>query len=387
MAKGNELTALDLFCGAGGLSTGLSRAGFNIIGGLDIDKYSIETFKNNHHNAVAICGDITKMYPKEIMEKLGRDKVYLVAGGPPCQGFSNANRHKKFIEDPRNLLYKYFVNFIKEVKPEVVLMENVQGILKKAKEIKEDFKLAGYEIDYRLVNAKYFGIPQNRKRVIFIGRIRKGGSAPDFVNSVFNHLKNYETSDFVPLKDALWGLRKLTPIRTKHNPGLESEESGFTEDHIVSNTAAPNYILEINLGKLPSVVFNHKARYNNDRDIEIFKRLPQGGKSDHPVIQDIMPYKSREHIFKDKYFKLEEDSVCKTITSHMKYDCNMYIHPYEARGLTPREAARVQGFPDSYRFYGTVSSWYNQIGNAVPPLLAFKIGKSILNSLHGANNI
>ena len=117
--------------------------------------------------------------------------------------------------------------------------------------------------------------------------------------------------------------------------------------------------------------------FANKRDINIFKLLPQGGDSTHPKIQDIMPYKRRKDIFKDKYFKLHSNKVCKTITSHMKFDCNMYIHPNQPRGLTPREAARVQGFPDDYFFVGPISKCYMQIGNSVPPPLSEALCKSI----------
>lgn len=129
------------------------------------------------------------------------------------------------------------------------------------------------------------------------------------------------------------------------------------------------YIEYINQSKDIKVTCNHKSRYNNDRDIEIYSRLNPGDKSDDPKIADIMPYKSRSHIFKDKYFKLEPNKLCKTITAHMKFDCNMYIHPSQARGLTPREAARVQSYPDDYFFRGSFTKTYMQVGNSVPPLL------------------
>ena len=111
-------------------------------------------------------------------------------------------------------------------------------------------------------------------------------------------------------------------------------------------------VYEINQENNIRYTYNHTARFNNPRDREIFRRLPQGGNAEHHSISDIMPYKTRRHIFKDKYYKLKKQSVCKTITSHMRLDCNMYIHPTQARGLTPREAARIQGFPDNYIFYG-----------------------------------
>ncbi|EXY98128.1 C-5 cytosine-specific DNA methylase family protein, partial [Bacteroides fragilis str. 3998 T(B) 4] len=124
-------------------------------------------------------------------------------------------------------------------------------------------------------------------------------------------------------------------------------------------------------------LLNHKSRYNNENDIEIFNRLKPGEDSTATSIQDILKYKNREDIFKDKYKKLRDNEVCKTITSHMRFDCHMYIHPFQARGLSPREAARVQTFPDDYFFRGTLNDWYYQIGNAVPVRLAYIIAKTI----------
>ena len=116
----------------------------------------------------------------------------------------------------------------------------------------------------------------------------------------------------------------------------------------------------------------------NDRDIEIYGRMLPGDKSDSPRIADIMPYKSRNDIFKDKYYKLIYSNICKTITAHMKFDCNMYIHPTQARGLTPREAARIQSYPDSFFFLGPYTKTYQQIGNSVPPLMARAIGEEVI---------
>ncbi len=164
-------------------------------------------------------------------------------------------------------------------------------------------------------------------------------------------------------------------MKKKNDTKNEYIESGLNVLKKIAKTN--NYIELINNKRKIKYIYNHKARYNNLRDIEIFKKLPQGADSTHSSIKDIMPYKNRSKIFKDKYYKLSNNKICKTITSHMKFDCNMYIHPTQARGLSPREAARVQSFPDDYFFVGPVSKCYSQIGNAVPPLLSSFICEAI----------
>lgn len=376
-------TIIDLFCGPGGLSLGFENAGFDIALANDIDESSIQTFRKNHPDIPSkniMLGDIGE-FIKSKKSNLEKKGFSVVVGGPPCQGFSMANR-QRLISDPRNALYKKFVEVIKLSQPSFLVMENVKGMLPYAPQVVEDFKTVGYIADYRLFNAKDFGIPQNRERLIYIG-IRKDLSKDpiDTIQGIFKDIENKKTPTITPLNDAFWGLRKLVARKKKGDTGVESKESGFTKDEIVGRGKPNEYISRINHGKIPKEIYNHKARYNNNRDLEIFKLLPPGKKSDHESIQHIMPYKSRSHIFKDKYFKLHPDKVSKTITSHMKFDCNMYIHPFEARGITPREAARIQSFPDNYIFEGSYTRWYSQVGNAVPPLLGEIIARSIMKKL------
>jgi DNA (cytosine-5)-methyltransferase 1 len=234
-----------------------------------------------------------------------------------------------------------------------------------------------YQFKSIILQASDFGIPQNRERFIIIGN-RLGVK----INDIFLKMSEYMVEDGFKLKDALYGLPHIEPKAEKGVPGVESEASGYTEcdfDYVMND-----FYHFINGNKKIKKLYNHKARYNNPRDIEIFRRLPQGGNSLHESISDIMPYVRRNGIFKDKYYKLEENQVCKTITSHMKYDCNSYIHPWEARGLSPREAARIQTFPDDYFFQGSQNLWYAQIGNAVPVRLAEVIGNSIMYFMKGA---
>ena len=369
----NQLGMVDLFCGAGGLSLGFVQAGYTTLLANDIEPCCVDTYSHNHPETPRdhiVLGDIREVVD-HLEDLLKGKKVDIVVGGPPCQGFSTANR-QRLIDDPRNHLYKNYVEVVKRVQPKFFVMENVKGMLAVADQVKEDFRGIGYEVECHVLKAEDFGVPQHRERLRYIGnRI-----------SVDNHLvfeELFEIAKQTPaytLKDALFGLRELEANRQKNSTEEDSEISGRkieASDYCSHNA----YVDYINQGKRFPLVYNHKARYNNDRDIEIYGRLNQGDRSDDPKIADIMPYARRNDIFKDKYFKLEENKVCKTITAHMKFDCNMYIHPTQSRGLTPREAARIQSFPDDYFFRGAYTKTYMQIGNSVPPLLGRAIASVI----------
>lgn len=364
---------VDLFAGCGGLSCGLEQAGFTPWFVNEIVETFCNTYKKNHNldDDHYFVGDIN-----DLNENLDDYKEYLkditlVCGGPPCQGFSMANR-QRILDDPRNQLYKAYLYFLSQVRPKFFIMENVKGMSKKIGEIKDDFtKYLGeeYQFDYRLLKAQDFGVPQNRERFIMIGN--RVGVNP---NDIFEEIFKQRRSPFV-LKDALEGLPHLES-RKRIGKNEENERSGFTERQFVYPET--EFYHFINGYRHIDKLYNHKNRYNNPRDIEIYRRLPQGANSLHDSIADIMPYSRRNGIFKDKYYKLDETQICKTITSHMKFDCNMYIHPWEARGLSPREAARIQTFPDDYVLTGAQNLWYAQVGNAVPVKLAKAIGMGIM---------
>lgn len=356
---------VDLFCGAGGLSLGFKQEGFKTVLANDIEKCCIDTYAHNHPEtprSKIVLGDI-----KDVCEQLnaiiGDTVVDIVVGGPPCQGFSMANR-QRLIDDPRNKLYRYYLKVVSILRPKFFVMENVKGMLSVAEQVVEDFQKLGYKVDYRVLNAKDYGVPQNRERLIYIGNITNQENTV-----IFDKIAEYSTTvSETVLGDALYGLRPLNASRIKNATEIDTIESGCKIERNY-NKLTNKYLSMINQGKIYPFVLNHKARYNNDRDIEIFGRLEQGDKSDDPKIADIMPYGRRNDIFKDKYYKLVSDRICKTITAHMKFDCNMYIHPTQARGLTPREAARVQSYPDDYFFRGAYTKTFMQIGNSVPPLL------------------
>lgn len=368
---------VDLFAGCGGLSTGMENAGFTPWFVNEIVPQYCDTYRANHQLPDGHCyvGDINELNKNIKDYKSILKDIDLVCGGPPCQGFSTANR-QRIIDDPRNGLYRAYLQFLQHVRPKFFVMENVVGMANKLAEIKEDFlKYLGdeYAFDAKVLQAQNYGVPQNRRRLIFIGN-RMGVDPAD----IFAEIEKQRRDPFV-LRDVLEGLPPLQVKEPKGKAGIENYESGLTvRDFKYKRNAFYRFI---NGERVISKLYNHKNRYNNPRDVEIFRRLPQGADSTHESIADIMPYTRRKDIFKDKYHKLEEGKICKTITSHMKYDCNMYIHPWEARGLSPREAARIQTFPDDYVFQGAQNSWYAQIGNAVPVKMAEVIGNAIMKFL------
>lgn len=381
-----ELLFADFFSGAGGLSQGLVNAGF--VPAFVNDNYldALETYYFNHNLSLErfFYGDIAEVVTNIQFFLPLLENVKLIAGGPPCQGFSMANRQnfeidseskeKRFIDDERNVLYKHFVQLLGIVQPDFFIMENVRGMRKVENQIEEDIRLASnqeYFYTPLILDAKKFGVPQSRIRYILVG-----GKDVFSIEQIKTRLTtgNYNGQGY-KLNDALFGLPEIGTNPVKLNIDYESDANGYNVRDIA--VEQNSFLKEINKGKISKYLWNHRSRYNNDNDLEIFRRLPEGENSLHESIQDILVYKNREHIFKDKYYKLKRDEVSKTITSHMRFDCHMYIHPEQPRGLSPREAARIQTFPDDYVFRGNLNSWYKQIGNAVPVKLAETIAIEI----------
>lgn len=374
-------TLIDLFCGSGGLSLGFTQAGFKVLLSNDIEKAAIRTYAFNHpeiDGSKILFGGIESITSN--IRNYISDNVDVIIGGPPCQGFSMANR-QRIIDDPRNVLYKHYVECVKQVTPKIFIMENVKGMKAVANQVVEDFNseiAVKYDISFKVLNAKNFGIPQNRERLIYIG-VRHDIALLHKITAdeIFNAIEMKYVDDEESLIEAIKDLKPLEASRIKNSTVKGNEISGYIIDRKSENKET-EYVRHINHNKNVNLVFNHKARFNNDRDIEIYGRMFPGDKSDSPRIADIMPYAHRNHMFKDKYYKLKPNGLCKTITAHMKFDCNMYIHPSQSRGLTPREAARIQTYPDNYFFLGPYTKTYQQIGNSVPPLMANNIAKEVI---------
>lgn len=386
--KKKNLGLVDFFCGAGGLSLGFLQQGFNVKLANDIEDVCIETYRYNHPELSSnqlIQGDI-----KEVVDHIDDyidQNIDIVVGGPPCQGFSEANR-QRVIDDPRNKLYKYFVNAIEKIAPKFVVMENVKGMLKVANQVVEDYeklvinkngKKLGYKVGYKILNSHDFSVAQSRERLIYIAVrsdvIVEKKITPD---RVFEEIEiSCKTNKRYILQDALKNIKSLEASRIKNMNEVDSEITGKKIDVNIYEYNDNEYLKLINMDRKIPYIFNHKARYCSDVNFEIYSRLNQGDDATDEKIRDIMPYAHRNHCFKDKYYKLVADRPCRTITAHLRMDCHSHIHPYQIRSLTPREAARVQSFPDDYLFLGAYLKTYMQIGNAVPPMMARGIASVI----------
>lgn len=384
----NDYSLVDFFCGAGGLSLGFLQEGFNVKLANDIEDVCIQTYKYNHPELPTtklIQGDI-----KEIVDNIENyidADIDIVVGGPPCQGFSEANR-QRIIDDPRNKLYKYFVQAVEKIVPKFVVMENVKGMLKVANQVIEDYESLrinkneqtySYSVKYGVLNSQDFSVAQSRERLIYIAIrndvVAERGITPE---QIFKEIADMCSNNSIySLQDALEFIKPLEAPRIKNMNEVDSEITGKKIDINEYADKSNSYLKLINNNRQIEYTFNHKARYVNDVNYEIYKRLGQGDDATDEKIADIMPYAHRNHCFKDKYYKLIADRPCRTITAHLRMDCHSHIHPNQIRALTPREAARVQSFPDDYLFWGAYLKTYMQVGNAVPPMMARGIAKVI----------
>lgn len=387
-AKINKPKMVDFFAGAGGLSCGFSQAGFKVCFANDFEEVCVRTYRYNHPELSSdkvLKEDIRKIVSN--IEDYVTEDVDIVVGGPPCQGFSSANQ-QRIIDDPRNELYKYYIEAIKRICPKFVVMENVRGMLSVANQVVDDYKAIRiqkegneytYDVAYRLLNSVNFGVAQSRERLIYIAiRNDISGNKNITPEVIFQEIeRSCEKNQQYNLRAALEYIKPLEAPRIKGMTETDDEKTGMKIGINTYDSCGNAYLESINQGQTMPYVFNHKARYCSDVNYEIFRRLEQGEDATNPKIADIMPYAHRNGIFKDKYFKLYAEKPCRTITAHMKMDCLSHIHPYQVRSLTPREAARVQSFPDDYLFLGAYLKTYMQIGNAVPVLMAKQIANEI----------
>lgn len=428
-----RLKVLDLFAGAGGLSLGFDlvrdkngRKVYEIVLAVDNDKYACQTlrkyFSKEYGNEnIVLEADLTDKWTHNKIIKLCKDGIDIIIGGPPCQSFSligprsgngNGNHHKYRIMDR---LYVEYLKIVGELKPSFIVFENVRGILSKKDAkgrryidiITSDFKKFGYSFksenekiktDYIILSAADYGVPQTRERVFLIGN-NLGIKNP-------YPAVTHDESSYITLFESIGDLPKLKSkvTHTDIKSGKEKEKIDGQNKRIYSGEDSVGYHDDLfkthydsldKKGKVfldfikpngQAVLTHHVARRQKRDDILLFKSMRQGmtagdifeSKGENTRrLRRLIKYDMTS--FKDKYKKQSWEKPCSTVFAHLEKDGNRFIHPdsSQARTITPREAARIQSFPDSYEFDGPYSKKFRQIGNAVPPLLVYSIGKTM----------
>jgi DNA (cytosine-5)-methyltransferase 1 len=434
---------LDLFAGAGGLSLGFEmvkddsgKQVFELYRAVEINKYCCETLRNRYGDGKVIEGDLTKktVHEKVIRECKGR--VSVVVGGIPCQSFSTigprsgyGKNSEEFKDDKRDHLYREFRNIVRELSPDIFVIENVKGILSKKDgggrkiidRIIADFEDMGYNLQnregkkYLILNAADYGVPQRRERVILMG-IRKEWKTIDVPliepthydtdSKNGNELRKKGLLPYVTLYDAIGDLPEVMPkitytglgekqvariksLNKKINSGQERipfDKKRFSE-HLTTTSDSGKKYFDFVRSNGYAFTDHHVARSQQLSDIRLFRHMKEGETAEDfytrrpELAKKLIKYKM--DTFTDKYRKQSWNKPSTTVFAHLEKDGNRFIHPELARTITPREAARIQSFPDDFTFSGPFIKTYRQIGNAVPPLMAYNIAGKIYRILEG----
>jgi len=392
-----RLKVIDLFCGTGGFSKGFENAGdFEVIFGVDLLPDAIATFRRNHPEAGALATDVRDYPPDRVSRELdlGPGQVDVVIGGPPCQGFSSIRPHRgSRDDDPRNDLFLDFAHYVEYFRPRVFVLENVVGLATHRDggtlaSMQEAFSKAGYETDWRVLNAAHFGVPQKRERLIMIG-VERGGelSFPEPTHAGHN-------------------LGSTIGVRDRERMhGAEGQPSLLSDAKTNRSTTPPLITVADAIDDLPPIKSGESAtdydrpprtEYQRDRRADArCLDLHQSTRHTEKMLEIIrhsgpnISYIPKNLItsgFSSCYSRLAADEPSVTITVNFVHPAsNRCIHPTLHRALTPREGARLQSFDDDFVFCGSRAQIVKQIGNAVPPLLGQAIGSHV-TSLLGATD-
>lgn len=342
----------DLFAGVGGLSEGFIMDGFEIGFAVEFDKEIASSYKKNHPDTDVIADDICNVDLKSLHER--HPQIDVIIGGPPCQGFSQKGKRLS-LDDPRNFLFQQFVKFVDEFKPKYFMLENVPNITTTSNgyfkdQIIKSFENLGYQVTCGVLCAKDFGVPQDRRRAVFLGQLGK-------LEIALPSPLNIHTT----VKDAIYDL-----------PFIDSGEG----DEIAAYDKEPISAYQKLMRRGSTVLYNHVATKHSKSAIERLRMIPKGAGKE--VLPEHLLTKS---IYSGTWCRLLEDGIARTITT--RYDTpssGMFTHPILNRCITTREAARLQSFPDTFRFYGNKTSQMKQVGNAVPPLLAKAVADVIIKN-------
>lgn len=395
-------TSLDLFCGAGGITEGFRRAGFQCLYANDINDWAVQTFRANHPSTLADNRPIETVDAAKLRKELGLAKGALdvLVGGPPCQGFS-INAPERFLEDERNSLFRHYVRFLDEFQPKTLLFENVPGMLSLGDGVIFDRILGalrqhGYEISVKILFAAHYGVPQERWRTIIMGS--RNGSAPEhpypthFAVARAN-FKGGSTMTYrlMPLEE-----RVMRPAVTVFDaigdlPRLRMGEGG----EIVPYDKPPHSDFARSMRSGETVTYNHYASTLSPQNVERMKHVKPGG-SWRDIPWELLPkgmQKARKTDHTKRYGRLRNNGLAGTVLTKCDPHWGAVFLPDQDRALTVREAARIQSFPDSYKFLGPRVAQYEQVGNAVPVLMAQVLAQilqchmSATNQKQGERNV
>lgn len=353
------MNAIDLFAGCGGLSKGFMDAGFNIIVGVDNDQAALNTFALNHNGAVAMKADLSKQETfDEIKRIAGERSIDVVIAGPPCQGFSLTGPRN--FDDERNTLYLAVIEMVKQYNPKAFIIENVPGMATLYEgQIKEEilrrFRKLGYNIESNILCAADYGVPQIRKRLIFMG-IRKDIGKPKFPEPTFTR------ENYITCRDAVSDLPSL-------ENDMGSEEAEYTSE-------PKTEYQKLMRGKM-KVLHNHLGTNHTQMVKDTIALVPEGGN-----YKDLPEGWGESRKFHMAWTRLDGNAPARTVdTGHR----NLFHYTYN-RIPTVRESARMQSFPDDFIFTGTKTQQSRQVGNAVPPLLGQALGEILLKIIQGSSN-
>jgi DNA (cytosine-5)-methyltransferase 1 len=351
---GHKMVGIDLFSGAGGMALGATQAGIKVINAIEAEPHAAATYKYNHPYSNVIVDDIRNIKNIRLPKK---DNKKILFGGPPCQGFSTSNQKTRTINNPQNWLFLESLRIVKEWQPDWIVFENVKGIAETEKalflkKMISDLKSCGYTVTWWILNAADYGVPQIRYRLFIIGSLQ--GIKPEKPNPTTKH--------YITVEQAISDLPVLPSGASEHIMPYSSKPK--------SDYAA---MLRGNLKKSS----NHIVTKNSSYVIERYKHVPPGGNWENIPAKLMNNYHDRTRCHTGIYYRLKRHKPSIVIGNYRK---NMLIHPTQNRGLSVREAARLQSFPDWYEFKGSIGFQQQQVGNAVPPLLAKCVFDTIRNS-------
>lgn len=354
--KKRNFIGIDLFAGAGGMSVGAIAAGIDVRVAVEIDYSACVTYRANHPNTLVLNQDIRKVKINGSC-RASKNNIKIIFGGPPCQGFSTSNQKTRNRDNLNNWLFKEYLRLIKEQTPDWVIVENVKGLLETEggfffETINRKLNKAGYTTTYAVLNAADFGVPQVRNRVFIVGSLH---------GIKFSFPKPATTAQ-ITVADAISDLPTLQPGCNLHQANYKHEVNSPYQSLMRRDSQHS---------------INNLVTANNESVLKRYKFIPQGGNWEHIPSHLMKNYKDYSRCHTGIYHRLKENSPSVVIGNYRK---NMLIHPTEDRGLSVREAARIQSFPDTFHFYGSIGFQQQQVGNSVPPLLAEAIFRQIVNN-------